>query len=269
MANFYTHTFTSGALGVCGATILAGAGVITANESLFLLAVCLFGGILPDIDSDSPFSLNILAKIFCGVCAFLIVFPFMTYFAILISLGLFVLSYLVIRFGALTLITQNTEHRGVTHSLPFIFLATFVCSIIMYDFFNLSAEFSWLGAGFLLIGLLSHLILDECSMENLASEPIERPRGRTFKLISPANWISYAVVYVALIISFFFTPSFKVFADKFFSQGTLQSIEHRLFSGSVPVELANITEDDDFERVAHNGLLEEDMVFADDDVIDI
>jgi hypothetical protein len=241
VANFYTHLSVSSVIGIVGATVLCGAGLISSEESLYLLSFCIFGGLLPDIDSDSDASINIIAKLFSGICAFLIMFPFISKFAILISLGLFVLSYLFIRFGILTLVGTFTQHRGIIHSLPSAVFVCFATSIILYHVFKVSINFAWLGAGFVLFGYLSHLVLDECFTQNLAGEPINRACGGAFQLISFKSWISFLVLYVILVASYFLTPEFKSFSQKMFSMQTGSKVEHHLFSGSVPIDITRIS----------------------------
>ena len=62
MANFYTHLSVSSVIGIVGGVVLCGAGLISSEESLYLLSFCIFGGLLPDIDSDSDASINIIAN---------------------------------------------------------------------------------------------------------------------------------------------------------------------------------------------------------------
>ena len=244
MANFYTHLSVSSVIGIVGGVVLCGAGLISSEESLCLLSLCIFGGLLPDIDSDSDASINIIAKLFSGICAFLIMFPFISKFAILISLGLFVLSYLFIRFGVLTLVSKFTQHRGIIHSVPSAVFACFMTSIILYYVFKVNINFAWLGAGFVLSGYLGHLVLDESVAQNLAGEPINRACGGAFQFISFKSWISFLVLYVALVGCYFFTPDFEPFAQKIFTAQTVSKLEHHLFSGSVPVALAGVSQAD-------------------------
>ena len=133
MANFYTHLSASSGLGVLGITFLCGASLVTNNESLCLITLCILGGLIPDLDSDSENSILIISKLFSGLCAFLIIFPYLNKFAILISLGLFILSYLVLRFGVLTMISYCTKHRGLIHTVPSAFIVCFMTSIVLYD----------------------------------------------------------------------------------------------------------------------------------------
>ena len=245
MANFYTHLSVSSVIGIVGGVVLCGAGLISSEESLYLLSLCIFGGLLPDIDSDSEASINIIAKLFSGICAFLIMFPFISKFAILISLGLFVLSYLFIRFGILTLVSAFTQHRGIIHSLPSAVFVCFITSILLYHVFKASINFAWLGSGFVLFGYLSHLVLDECFTQNLAGEPTNRACGGAFQIISFKSWISFLVLYVILVGSYFFTPEFKPFSQNMFSMQTGSKLEHHLFSGSVPVDIAGANQVED------------------------
>lgn len=261
MANFYTHLSVSGGLGIVGITVLCGAGLITTNESLCLIALCVLGGLLPDLDSDSDNSINIISKLFSGVCAFLIMFPFITNFAILISLGLFILSYLVCRFGVFNIISYFTRHRGLMHSVPSAGIFCFLTSIVLFKVFNLSLNFAWLGAGFVLIGYLSHLVLDESMCENLSGEPISRPRGNVFQFFGFKNrqWMFFLGLYTVLVISYFFTPKFDSFAQYLFSEKTGSHIEHRLLSGSLPVDMQYLSEEGSGSRAS----------LQDGDIIDI
>ena len=248
MANFYTHLTISSGIGIVGITILCGAGLVTANESLALIALCVFGGLLPDLDSDSESSINIISKLFSGSAAFIIMFPFIHNFAILISLGLFVLSYLVFRFGIFNIIHYLTKHRGLIHSVPSAGIFCLLTSIVLFNVFHTNLNFAWFGASFGLIGYLSHLVLDESLSENLSGEPMPRPRGSVFQFFGFKNkqWIVFSILYIGLISIYFFTPSFNPFSQYLFSKKTALHIEHRMLSGSLPIDMQYLSEDSSY-----------------------
>ena len=132
------------------------------------------------------------------------------------------------RYGVHTMFHRFTSHRGIWHSL----IAGLVCALatvlIFYYVFDRPDGVAWLGGGFLLIGFLTHLILDEMYSVDVLGNHIKKSFGTAFKPIdmrNPAGSVAMAVAAVALL---FLTPSITVFYDGITSRPMWASLHQRL-----------------------------------------
>lgn len=158
MADFRTHVTFSGCLGVGYAAAVA-AGGLTGVQAV--LAGCLTGcaGMLPDLDADNG---RPLREIFSLTAALV---PVMEMERLRIYAGdvegtilLAILVYISIRYGASTVLQMLSVHRGMFHSIPAAVIASEL-AYLAYPSANALVKF--LMAGGVMIGFLSHLVLDE------------------------------------------------------------------------------------------------------------
>ncbi len=158
MAGFKTHVTTSSLLGVG----YAGAGIALGypiESSLVAGGLCGVAGMLPDIDSDSGVPLRETMGFAAAVVPMLLLDRLQqwgfTYEQLVLAAGGL---YLFIRFGVSKLLAKYTVHRGMFHSIPaaltFAGLAFLICgcSNLYLRYFK---------AGAVLLGVMSHLMLDE------------------------------------------------------------------------------------------------------------
>jgi hypothetical protein len=159
MAGFRMHVSTSTVLG-CG---YAGVGHVMLglppDTAIVGGALCGFSGMLPDLDSDYGVPLREAMAFTAAIVPMLLVSRFQS---LALSYDAMVLAavsvYLFIRFGLTRMIRRTTVHRGMFHSIPacliFAGMAFLVCGATS---FNIRCYKS----GGVVIGFLSHLLLDE------------------------------------------------------------------------------------------------------------
>jgi hypothetical protein len=159
MAGFRTHITTSAVLG-CG---YAGAGHVLygtpLDTSIVAGALCGFAGMLPDLDSDYGVPLRETMAFTAAIVPMLLVGRFETLALSYDAMVLVAVSmYLFVRFGVTRMIRRYTVHRGMFHSIPaglvFAGIAFLVCGAA-------PVEIRCYKAGGVLVGFMSHLLLDE------------------------------------------------------------------------------------------------------------
>jgi membrane-bound metal-dependent hydrolase YbcI (DUF457 family) len=188
MANFPTHivvgTIVAGSL----ATLTLAADVIAPENLVAVTMAGSLGSVLPDIDlKDSRPS----RALFAGLAVFFS-FALLFHFAPRLSIAemwiLWIGTLLFVRYGVHTMFHRFTSHRGIWHSL----IAGLVCAlatvIIFYYVFDRPDGVAWLGGGFLLIGFLTHLILDEMYSVDVLGNHIKRSFGTAFKPAQPGRF---------------------------------------------------------------------------------
>ena len=213
MANFNTHLNTAVIItGLTSATLLS-AGHIELKGALWLWFLGSIGGLLPDIDSDNSTSLDTIFNLFALSAVLLVLNYITTELIIEISfIELIVVPLLV--YGFMKYIIRPifewiTVHRGSCHSLLFILLCALLTTQVTWKLNDQSttqaAVFAWLTGGFILLGGLIHLLLDEIYSVDLSNVTIKRSFGTALKiadfdnkLITLASVIAIAgLIYVA------------------------------------------------------------------------
>jgi len=206
MADFRTHISTSSFIGIGYG--VAGYFGLQAPLSTCILSggLCSIAGMLPDLDSDSSVPVREITSLAACVVPMLMIDRFqhlgLSYEMMVLAGGLL---YFAIRFGIAEIFKRYTVHRGMWHSLPAAatagLLAFLVCSCD-------DPMLRWYKAIAVMIGFLSHLVLDE-----LWSIDIRRGRlrfkksfGTACKLWSNSTWANistYGKLILLCVIAFF------------------------------------------------------------------
>jgi hypothetical protein len=197
MASYRGHLMLSCSLGAAygGAAYLYGDfdwGLAFLGAGLTAL-----GGLLPDLDSDSGVPVRELFGIAAAIVPILLL-------PRLIALGFtpdqrLVLMggiYFLIRYGASQIFKRLTVHRGMFHSIPAMLIAGLVVYLLYH---NPEPGPRLFLAGGVMIGFLSHLVLDElCSVDfNGAHLRLNKFAGSAVKLFSrswPATFVTYLLL---------------------------------------------------------------------------
>jgi hypothetical protein len=159
MAGFRMHITVSGALGVVYGGVAVEPLGFSTETGILAAGLTTVGGMLPDLDSDSGVPVRELFGLAAAVFPLLLV-PRMVHMdmsreAILASL---LFGYVVIRYGAANLFRHLNVHRGMYHSLP----AMLISGLSVYlAYHSPDRSVRLLLAGGVMIGFLSHLVLDE------------------------------------------------------------------------------------------------------------
>ncbi|MBL8824756.1 MAG: metal-dependent hydrolase [Planctomycetia bacterium] len=156
MAAFREHIAFSTVLGVGYAVGLKSLGFEPA-QAVLAGSICSLSGMLPDLDSDSGRPVREMFSFIAAACSILIFHKLgdgNLEFRLLLAGGM----YLFMRFGFSYLFKQLTVHRGMCHSIP----AALIAAISAYLLFVSEGDRIALAmAGGVLIGFVSHLLLDE------------------------------------------------------------------------------------------------------------
>lgn len=156
MAAFREHIAFSTVLGVGYAVGLKTLGFEPA-QAVLAGSMCSLSGMLPDLDSDSGKPVREMFSFIAATCS-LIIFHKLgdgnLEFRLLLAGGM----YLFMRFGFSYLFKQLTVHRGMCHSIPAALIAGMAAYLI---FINEGDRIALAMAGGVLIGFVSHLLLDE------------------------------------------------------------------------------------------------------------
>ena len=203
MADFKTHIAASTSLGIIYSTSAYYTYGVPLDHCLIAGGLCSASGMLPDLDSSSGIPQR-------EMLAFLSVFVPMLMLPRFQELGLppeqMVLVtgalYLLIRFGVGGLFKKYAKHRGMWHSIPAALIAGMIAFLVS---FSGSTELRIFKAWAVVMGFLSHLVLDEIYSVDWQGKKIrvKRSFGTALKLFGKSpilNMLTYTKLIVLAII---------------------------------------------------------------------
>lgn len=187
MANFNTHLLGASLVAGAASSSLLMTGLFTASQGMGLWLMGIIGGLLPDIDSDASPLLK-TGFIFLGVGGAFSTLMFLADQPLLTLWVGMVAAFFLVRYGLFYVFTKMTRHRGSFHSILAAISFSLIVTWLSWRFATFDVNFSWALGGLLLIGYLTHLLLDECYSVNLANIQIKRSFGSALKPLSLRYW---------------------------------------------------------------------------------
>lgn len=228
MANFTTHiavgTVVSGAL----ATLTLGADVISPANLVAVTAAGVLGSVLPDIDlKDSRPS----RAMFAGLAIF---FSFAVLFSCaakysLAELWILWLGTLVfVRYGLHAIFHRISVHRGIWHSILAAVFSAVVTAVIFKYVLGRHEGVAWLAAGFMFIGFITHLVLDEMYSVDVMDTRIKASFGTALKFIDAKHPRHTAIMACATALALLVAPPSKSFFEGLASRDLWAGLQSRL-----------------------------------------
>lgn len=213
MANFPTHIAIGSLVSGTLATVTLAADVVAPENLVAVTMAGILGSVLPDIDlKDSRPSRAMfsgLAAFFAGVALFTIAFQF----SIAEMWLLLIATFLGVRYGAKTIFHRMSYHRGIYHSLLAAVFFAFLTAAAYKHLLNRHEGVAWLAAAFMLVGYITHLVLDEIYSVDVMDTRIKSSFGTALKLIDGKHLGHSAAMALATVAVYFATPPTKTFVD--------------------------------------------------------
>lgn len=228
MANFPTHiavgTVVSGAL----ATVTLAADVVAPENLVAVTLAGVLGSVLPDIDlKDSRPSRAMFAGL--GVFfAFAVLFSLQQKYSVVEMIILWLGTLVLVRYVAHAFFHRLSAHRGIWHSMLACVFSACATAAVYTSVLGRNEGVAWLAAGFLSIGYLTHLILDEIYSVDVMDTRLKASFGTALKLIDPRHPGATAAMAVATVIAFLAAPPLKTFVDGMTSRSLWSALQQRL-----------------------------------------
>ena len=197
MASYRVHLTTSALLGVGVAAVAAWELHLGWGPACLAGGLTALGGGLPDLDSDSGVPQRELFGLAAAAAAFLVLRPLEEHgYALEQRAVLAGGVYLLVRYGVRALFERLTVHRGMFHSIPALLIAGLAVFLLDHGP-NLLARLVLTGG--VMLGFLSHLVLDELWAVNLMGFKVRLNRyaGSALKFFSP-SWSATVITYLVL-----------------------------------------------------------------------
>lgn len=187
MADFKTHLTASTVLGIGYGGVAYGMYHVSAPSCVLAAGLCGVSGMLPDIDSGPGRPLREITSFMAAVVPTML-------FSRLLNFGLSQESiilvgaavYVAIRFGLAEFLRLYTVHRGMFHS--FVTAAIFgeLTYLMLYGDDNAGR---WFMAAAVVVGFVSHLLLDELYSVQWDGRPrLKKSFGTAMKFFGEGWW---------------------------------------------------------------------------------
>ena len=202
MAGFKTHITTSTVLGVAYGAAANTLYDVPPAACMLAGGLCSVSGMLPDLDSDSGVPLRESIAFAAAVVPMLMVPRLRTMGYSpegMVLAGSIV--YLLIRFGLAKLLKKYTVHRGMFHSLPAALIAA-ECAFLICARQDLNLRY--FNAGAVLLGFMSHLVLDEIWSVGMARGRIylKSSFGTALKFWGDSMWANASAYLKVIVLSY-------------------------------------------------------------------
>lgn len=188
MANFQAH-LTGGAL-VAGTAAFAsyGEGLSNSAETQALFVVGTAASLLPDIDADDSKPARGIFNLVGVVAGFLVAFTLAGRVGLIEQVLIWLGVAGVIAFPVRWAFAQMTVHRGIWHTLLMAVAVSLAATVAVESLLALSPRLAWLTGAFVLLGYLTHLVLDEVASVDLLDRRVKRSFGTALKPLSLRAW---------------------------------------------------------------------------------
>jgi hypothetical protein len=229
MANFTTHigfgTLVSGGL----ATLTLAADVVAPENLVAVTLAGVLGSVLPDIDLKDSRPSKALFSGFAIFFSFAVLFTFAERYSIAELWILWLGTLLGIRYGLHEVFHRFSVHRGIWHSLLAASFFAALTAVVFKHVLGRHEGVAWLGAGFMFIGYLTHLVLDEVYSVDVMDTRVKASFGTALKLIDTRKPSQTLVVAFATVLAFMATPSTKTFVDGMTSRDLWTGLQNRMW----------------------------------------
>jgi membrane-bound metal-dependent hydrolase YbcI (DUF457 family) len=228
MANFPTHiavgTVVSGAL----ATATLAANVVAPENLVAVTLAGVLGSVLPDIDLKESRPSRAMFAGLAVFFSFAVLFSLENKYSIAEMLVLWLGTLLLVRYVGRNLFFHFSYHRGIWHSLLAAVFCGCLTAIVYSKLLGRNEGVAWLAAGFLVIGYLTHLVLDEIYSVDVMDAHIKRSFGTAVKLFDYSHLVDSSLMAVATVLAFLAAPPTKVFVEGISSHSLWTELRQRM-----------------------------------------
>ena len=243
MANFPTHiaigTLVSGTL----ATLTLAVDAVSPENLVAVTLAGVLGSVLPDIDLKESRPARAMFAGLSVFFAFAVLFSVAGRYSVAEMLILYVGTLVAVRYGAKWVFFKMSYHRGIWHSILAAVFVSFFTAVAYYYLLQRPEAVAWLAAGFMFIGYMTHLILDEIYSVDVMDTRIKASFGTAIKLVDRKHWGHTGAMAAATLIAFALTPPSKLFVTNVTSPSLWSSLHaHLLPQSGAPWFGINVTD---------------------------
>ena len=228
MANFTTHLVVGTVVAGTLATLTLAADVIAPENLVAVTLAGSLGGVLPDIDLKESRPSRALFAGLAIFFSFAVLFHFAPQLSIAEMWLLWLGTLFFVRYGLHTIFHRFAVHRGIWHSLIAALTCALATVLVFYYVFGRPDGVAWLAGGFLLVGYLVHLTLDEIYSVDVMGAHIKKSFGTAIKLADFRHPAASVAMTIAAVMLLLVTPPITTFFDGITSRSMWTGLHARL-----------------------------------------
>jgi hypothetical protein len=209
MASFVTHLYGAALVSSVAALGLYSAGMAGPQQTQTFFFLGVAGGLLPDIDSDASKPVRGFFTVLAVTLAFFVAFALVGRLQLLDVSLIWLATFLLVRFGVFEAFARLTVHRGVWHSWLAVALSALATANAAHHLVGIPAREAWVAGGFVALGYLTHLCLDELASVDLWGHRVRRSFGTALKPFSLAAPGASLVMLAAVLALGYTSPSIQ------------------------------------------------------------
>ncbi len=137
-------------------------------------------------------------------------------------------TLLFVLFGLQKVFHKYAVHRGVWHTIAAALVCGFATAIFFYYVLGRPDGVAWLAAGFMFIGYLTHLTLDEIYSVDVLGAHIKKSFGTALKFVDMRYKIATTAMLAAGAALLLIVPPTKTFIDGMSSRPMWAGLHQRL-----------------------------------------
>jgi hypothetical protein len=231
MANFATHigagTVVAGAL----ATLTLAADVVAPENLVAVTMAGVLGSVLPDIDLKDSRPSKLMFAGLAVFFSFAVLFNVAAKYSIAEMWIVWLGTLVFVRYGLHMVFHRLSVHRGIWHSLLAGVFSSIATAVVYYHVLGRHEGVAWLAAGFMMIGYLTHLVLDEMYSVDVMDTRIKASFGTALKLMDRRHLVASAAMATATAAAVMIAPPTRTFMDGMSSKSMWSGLQRRLLPG--------------------------------------
>ncbi len=228
MANFAMHigagTVVSGAL----ATLTVATGLIPPDDLVAVTLAGVLGSVLPDVDLQDSRPSRAMFSGLAVFASFAVLFTVAARYSVVEMLIVWLGALVLVRYGLHALFHRTAVHRGIWHSILGALFSSVATAAVFAHVLGRADGVAWLAGGFLFIGYLTHLVLDELYSVDVMDTRFKASFGTALKFIDRRRPRHTAAMGIALALALFVAPPVRGFVDGISSRDLWAGLRLRL-----------------------------------------
>jgi hypothetical protein len=160
--------------------------------------------------------------------SFAVLFTFAARYSILEMLILWLGTLAFVRYGLHALFHHISVHRGIWHSILAAVFCAAATAAIFKHLLGRHDGVAWLAAGFMFVGFITHLVLDEIYSVDVMDTRIKASFGTALKLADTRHPGHSAAMAVAAALAFYASPPTETFVRTVASRSLWAELQQRL-----------------------------------------